>query len=71
MSDTRSVGNYRGSFVIKFRQRHGLTREALAEILGLTEAAIVMWETDKRGLSEPIYRLLQMFDNKPELMKEF
>lgn len=66
-----SVGVKRGAEVMAFRRKFKMSQEDLAELLGLTVDAIKKWETNQRGLSEPLWRLLQMFDNKPELMKEF
>ncbi len=66
-----SVGHFRGDFVMKFRKQHKMTQEQFAEFLGVTKAAVVLWEQNRRGLSDPLYRLLQLFNRKPELMREF
>ncbi len=57
--------------VIDFRLRHRLSKDDLAEILGLSVSAITMWETKQRGVSVPLRRLFDLFDRKPELMNEF
>lgn len=66
-----SVGHMRGTEVMAFRRRHKLSQEDLAEILGITVGGVKKWEDDKRGLSEPLWRLFQMFDKYPQLMREF
>ncbi len=62
---------YTAQMVMQFRGRHKLAQEDLAELLGLSKSAIIMWETRQRGVSEPLARLFEMFDRNPELMRTF
>lgn len=66
-----SVGHMRGTEVMAFRRRHKLSQKDFAELLGVTLGGVKKWEDDKRGFSEPLWRLLQMFDKYPHLMREF
>lgn len=67
----KSVGHLRGAEVQAFRKRHKLSQDELADLLGITVDGVKKWELNLRGLSEPLWRLLQLFDKRPELMREF
>lgn len=51
--------------------KHRVPTEELADILGLTNQAVLYWISGQRKIPEPIGRLLNYFDLKPERMREF
>ena len=52
-------------------QTHGMTTEELAEMLGLTDQAVLYWTQGKRKIPEPIGRLLVFLGQRPQMMREF
>jgi len=50
---------------------NNMTREEFADLLGVTPAAVVWWETGQRKVPNTTARLLKMFAKYPQLMKEF
>lgn len=54
-----------------FLGKHKLTPEQLADLIGLTKAAVHHWMTGRRSIAKPYGRLLRLFDRMPNLMKEF
>ena len=50
---------------------HGITTDELAEMLGLTNQAVLYWLQGKRKIPEPIGRLLVFLGQRPHLFREF
>ena len=55
----------------KFLQRHDLSNDEFAQILGVTVMAVNHWLSGRRTMSLMLVRLLRLFDAKPKLMEEF
>lgn len=54
-----------------FMITHQLDDRKLAQLLGVTRMAVIQWLGGKRAISLTVTRLLNMFNRKPELMREF
>jgi len=54
-----------------FLDKHGLDEPQLAELLGITRAAVNHWLCGRRSIAKPYGRMLRLFDRHPTLMKEF
>ena len=52
-------------------QTHDMTVSELAEMLGLTNQAVIYWTQGKRTIPEPIGRLLVFLGQRPEMFREF
>ena len=63
--------NLKPNGLIAFRKKHNLSQKELAEILGVTFQAIILWETDQRSISLMVTRIISMFIKFPQLLKEF
>ena len=50
---------------------HGITTDELAEMLGLTNQAVLYWLQGKRKIPEPIGRLLVFLGQRPQMFREF
>jgi DNA-binding transcriptional regulator YiaG len=46
--------------VATYRKRLGLSKSALGRLLGVTHAAVVLWENGERQMREPTARLLKL-----------
>lgn len=57
--------------LILFMNHHGLSKEELADILGVTWQAVRMWLVGDRVVNVTISKLIRLFDRKPFLMREF
>lgn len=62
--------------LVKFRNDHKMTQQALADVLGCTWQAIRFWEfpvghKDHRRVPKTTARVLKLFSKRPELMSEF
>ena len=51
------------SYVRDFMKRRQLTKEVLAETLGVSTCAVTHWITGVRNVPEPIKRILTFFDD--------
>lgn len=74
MPEKRDTSNDVGMKADDLRQwmrSHGYDADKLADRLGLTKQAVVYWLHGKREIPEPIGRLLNYFDIRPELFKDF
>jgi DNA-binding transcriptional regulator YiaG len=60
-----------GSEIKAFLERHQLTVDQFAEIIGVTPAGIYHWVQGRRLMSLTVARLCRLFDRRPELLKEF
>ena len=60
-----------GKEVTTFRKESGLTQEEMAELIGITRQAVILWETDQRLIPEPMVRLMKLFLKHPHLTEEF
>ena len=56
-----------GKEVIDFRKQFGLTIEDMAELIGITRQAVILWESDQRMIPEPMVRLMKLFLKHPHL----
>lgn len=52
-------------------QTHGMSTDELADMLGLTNQAVIYWIQGKRKIPEPIGRLLVFLGQRPQMMREF
>lgn len=57
--------------VKEWMQRHNMSAEEMADWLGMTKQGVLHWLSGKREIPEPIGRLLNYFDLRPERMKDF
>ena len=55
----------------KFLTKHKMEYSQLADLIGLTPAAVNHWLTGARSIAKPYGRLLRLFDRHPQLMSEF
>ena len=55
----------------EWMQTHDMTVSELAEMLGLTNQAVIYWTQGKRTIPEPIGRLLVFLGQRPHLFREF
>ena len=55
----------------EWMQTHDMTVSELAEMLGLTNQAVLYWTQGKRTIPEPIGRLLVFLGQRPEMFREF
>lgn len=55
----------------EWMKRHDYDAEKLADWLGMTRQGVLNWLTGKRSIPEPICRLLNYFDIRPDKMGEF
>ncbi|SHJ44888.1 helix-turn-helix domain-containing protein [Aquimarina spongiae] len=51
----------------EFREKHGLTQQNLAEIVGVSKRAVQSWEQGNRNVSQSVIKILNDFDNQPDL----
>ncbi len=58
-------------FVAQFLKRHNIVEKDLAQILGVSKEAVVLWIQGERTIPETTARLLVLFTREPELMIEF
>lgn len=52
--------------LVALRERHELSQEQLAEMIGVTRGAIGHWETGRRTIPTPIAMLLIEIEGNPE-----
>lgn len=55
----------------EFMNKNGLSRNELADILGVTYQAISLWLNGKRDISLTISRLVRIMQKYPQLIREF
>ena len=55
----------------EWMQNHDMDTERLADMLGLTKQAVLYWLSGHREIPEPIGRLLNFFDNYPNMKEKF
>ena len=55
----------------EWMQTHDMTVSELAEMLGLTNQAVIYWTQGKRTIPEPIGRLLVFLGQRPQMFREF
>lgn len=55
----------------EYMKKHNFTVETLAERLGMTEQGVKHWLSGARDIPEPIGRLFNFFDQRPELWKKY
>lgn len=55
----------------EFMLTHHLDDKKLADLLGVTRMAVINWLGGKRTISLTVTRILNLFDRKPDLMREF
>ena len=53
-----------GKRLRRLRARLGLTQREMAAELGVTSAAIALWETDKRAMPGPALRLVALYERE-------
>lgn len=63
--------NMTPSILRQWMRDHNMGHKELAEWLGLTDQAVIHWLNGAREIPEPIGRLLNYFDLRPERMKDF
>lgn len=54
-----------------FMNKHGLSNQEFAQILGITLQAVRLWVRDDRKVSLTITRLIALFEKYPQLLREF
>ena len=60
-----------GKEVTELRKKFNLTQDGLADLIGITRQAVILWESDQRIIPEPMVRLLHLFLKYPQLTQEF
>lgn len=60
-----------GEYVAQFLKRHNIVEKDLAQILGVSKEAVMLWIQGERAIPETTARLLVLFTREPELMIEF
>lgn len=55
----------------KFMNFHGVSRQELADIFGVTYRAVEFWLNGSRQISLTNSRLIRIFHKYPQLLKEF
>jgi len=69
--DTSNDINMSRNDLIQWMRDHCMTTSELAEMLGLTDQAVLYWAQGKRKIPEPIGRLLVFLGQRPQMMREF
>lgn len=54
-----------------FLEKYGISNREFSAILGVSESAVKTWLDGTRDISIPLSKLFNLFDRRPELMKEF
>ena len=60
----------RGGEIVAFRTKHRMSQRMFAEWIGVNLVTVQKWESNERGFSEPLWRMLQFFDRRSDLIKE-
>ena len=55
----------------EWMRTHDMSTDELAEMLGLTNQAVIYWTQGKRTIPEPIGRLLVFLGQRPQMFREF
>ena len=53
----------------KFMAKNGLSKEAFAELMGVTNQAVYWWMTGQRSISRPVSRLCKLMEMYPQLIE--
>jgi transcriptional regulator with XRE-family HTH domain len=56
-----------GTEIRRLRKRLGLTQQALADLLGVTNVTVSYWENDVHDIREPTARLLRLLAERVAL----
>lgn len=67
----RDLTNMTGDEIKTFRSDFKLSQNDFAKLLGVTQGAIVWWETHQRKVPETTARTLLLFRKWPQLMEHF
>ena len=54
-----------------FLEKHDMSNKHLADLIGISEQAVMMWVSGDRRIPAPMSRLIRYFNSKPSRMSEF
>jgi len=57
--------------LMEFMDKNGLSKNELADILGITYQAISLWLNGKRDISLTVTRIVRIMQKYPQIIREF
>lgn len=59
-----------GAFIARFRKKHNLSQQALANIMGVSYKTVLRWERRKKPIKGSVAVLLSLLNDNDELMEK-
>lgn len=63
--------NLNAEELLSFMNTNGVSKTELSQLLGVTVQAINLWLKGERPISVVVSRLIRLFANHPQLIREF